>query len=63
MNEPRITGTGATDRKDPAPGGMPIPNPAAKRLSAKQILEREKRFANRLNANANWTKRFLHGGK
>ena len=62
MNEtPRTRET--ADRKDPAPGGMPTPNPAVKRLGAKQLLEREKRFANRLNANASWTKRFLHGGK
>jgi hypothetical protein len=62
VNEARRTGE-TTERKDPAASGMPTPNPAAKHLSAKQILEREKRFATRLNANASWTKRFLHGGK
>jgi hypothetical protein len=62
VSEPRPTGTEA-ERKDPAQSGMPIPNQAAKHLTAKQLLEREKRFATRLKANARWTKRFLHDGR
>jgi hypothetical protein len=37
--------------------------PPIAKLSSRQVLDRVKRFAARLQANARWMKRFLHGGK
>jgi hypothetical protein len=47
---------------DPAEFSAPAPNPDAKPLSSSQRLASAKQFAAKLNANARWTKRFLHGG-